>query len=157
MCLAIKGSQAARLPATHCYPVFGAGLDYICVQSYDGLLSIFECESFAFARFLPNFLIPGTAPPVCAIHTHTHVHTTCVAHYTFLTAHRQDRWRTASNRTASSLATPRSSWRATSTRCWQRHPPRSQQVVIIDLGIDHAAMFASVPSMPRPGPADRAL
>ena len=36
-----------------------AGLDYLCVQSYDGLLSIFECESSAFARFLPNFLIPG--------------------------------------------------------------------------------------------------
>ena len=36
-----------------------AGLDYLCVQSFDGQLSVFECESFAFARFLPNFLIPG--------------------------------------------------------------------------------------------------
>ncbi|GAX83403.1 hypothetical protein CEUSTIGMA_g10828.t1 [Chlamydomonas eustigma] len=43
------------------YGPFGgaSGLDYICVQSFDGLLSIFECESFTFARFLPNFLIPG--------------------------------------------------------------------------------------------------
>jgi hypothetical protein len=36
-----------------------AGYDYICVQSYDGQLSVFECESFAFARYLPGFLIPG--------------------------------------------------------------------------------------------------
>jgi len=33
--------------------------DYLAVQSYDGQLSIFECESFTFARFLPGFLIPG--------------------------------------------------------------------------------------------------
>eukprot|EP00967_Tisochrysis_lutea_P128512 scaffold219845_cov19-Tisochrysis_lutea.AAC.1 len=36
------------------------GIDYICVQSYDGQLSVFECEAFAFSRFLPGFLIPGT-------------------------------------------------------------------------------------------------
>lgn len=47
--------------ANMCYGPFGgaSGVDYICVQSYDGQLSIFECEGFAFARFLPNFLVPG--------------------------------------------------------------------------------------------------
>eukprot|EP00877_Chromochloris_zofingiensis_P007511 jgi/Chrzof1/3012/Cz12g08060.t1 len=39
-----------------------SGADYICVQSYDGQLSFFEQEAFAFSRFLPNFLIPG---PLC--------------------------------------------------------------------------------------------
>lgn len=38
------------------------GLDYFCVQSYDGQLSFFECEVAAFSRFLPSFLIPG---PLC--------------------------------------------------------------------------------------------
>ena len=32
------------------------------MQSYDGQLSLFEQERFAFARFLPNFLVPG---PLC--------------------------------------------------------------------------------------------
>mmetsp|Transcript_14226 Transcript_14226/g.38566 ORF Transcript_14226/g.38566 Transcript_14226/m.38566 type:complete len:906 (-) Transcript_14226:247-2964(-) len=43
------------------YGPFGGirGIDYICVQSYDGQLSVFECEAFAFSRFLPGFLIPG--------------------------------------------------------------------------------------------------
>lgn len=31
----------------------------MCVQSLDGCLTFFEQESFAFSRFLPNFLIPG--------------------------------------------------------------------------------------------------
>ncbi len=39
-----------------------AGVDYIAVQSYDGQLSLFEQERFAFARFLPAFLVPG---PLC--------------------------------------------------------------------------------------------
>ena len=33
--------------------------DFICVQSLDGALSVFEQETFAFTRFLPNFLLPG--------------------------------------------------------------------------------------------------
>ncbi|XP_078489458.1 protein PTHB1-like [Ciona intestinalis] len=33
--------------------------DYICVQSIDGSLSLFESESFIFTRFLPRFLLPG--------------------------------------------------------------------------------------------------
>uniref|UniRef100_H2XR31 Protein PTHB1-like n=1 Tax=Ciona intestinalis TaxID=7719 RepID=H2XR31_CIOIN len=33
--------------------------DYICVQSIDGSLSLFESESFIFTRFLPGFLLPG--------------------------------------------------------------------------------------------------
>ena len=33
--------------------------DYICVQSLDGMLSIFEYESFAISFFLPKVLIPG--------------------------------------------------------------------------------------------------
>ena len=37
----------------------GAPTDYICVQSMDGQLSVFEHETLAFARYLPNFLVPG--------------------------------------------------------------------------------------------------
>jgi len=46
------------------YGPFGGvqGVDYLCVQSYDGQLCFYECEAFAFARFLPNYLIPG---PLC--------------------------------------------------------------------------------------------
>lgn len=36
-----------------------AGLDYICIQSYDGMLTFVESEAFAFSRYLPGFLIPG--------------------------------------------------------------------------------------------------
>ena len=35
------------------------GKDYMCVQSLDGTLNLFENESFSFSRFLPGFLIPG--------------------------------------------------------------------------------------------------
>ncbi|KAI1293790.1 Protein PTHB1 [Halotydeus destructor] len=35
------------------------GREFLCVQSIDGSLSFYEQESFAFSRFLPNFLIPG--------------------------------------------------------------------------------------------------
>ncbi|KAJ8019984.1 Protein PTHB1 [Holothuria leucospilota] len=35
------------------------GKDFLCVQSLDGTVSFFEQESFAFSRFLPNFLLPG--------------------------------------------------------------------------------------------------
>jgi Bardet-Biedl syndrome 9 protein len=37
----------------------GAHTDYVCVQSMDGQLGVFEQETLAFARYLPNFLIPG--------------------------------------------------------------------------------------------------
>ncbi|PIK59409.1 hypothetical protein BSL78_03711, partial [Apostichopus japonicus] len=40
------------------------GKDFLCVQSLDGTVSFFEQESFAFTRFLPNFLLPG---PICYI------------------------------------------------------------------------------------------
>eukprot|EP00227_Mantoniella_beaufortii_P020094 CAMPEP_0197575954 /NCGR_PEP_ID=MMETSP1326-20131121/1147_1 /TAXON_ID=1155430 /ORGANISM="Genus nov. species nov., Strain RCC2288" /LENGTH=442 /DNA_ID=CAMNT_0043138795 /DNA_START=95 /DNA_END=1420 /DNA_ORIENTATION=- len=52
-----------RLEHTACNMIFGqfggAHTDYICVQSMDGQLSVFEQETLAFARYLPNFLIPG--------------------------------------------------------------------------------------------------
>ncbi|XP_077997147.1 protein PTHB1-like isoform X2 [Glandiceps talaboti] len=43
------------------YGPFGSvkGKDFICVQSMDGTVSVFEQESFAFSRFLPGFLLPG--------------------------------------------------------------------------------------------------
>eukprot|EP00736_Rhodelphis_marinus_P008702 Rmarinus@m.17603 len=43
------------------YGSFGGaqGRDYICVQSLDGLLQFYETDTFAFSRFLSNFLIPG--------------------------------------------------------------------------------------------------
>lgn len=33
--------------------------EFVCVQSVDGALSFFEQGSFAFTRFLPEFLLPG--------------------------------------------------------------------------------------------------
>ena len=36
------------------------GRDFLCVQSLDGYLSFFEQESFAFGRFFPWFLLPGS-------------------------------------------------------------------------------------------------
>jgi len=36
-----------------------AGKDFICVQSMDGTVSVFEQESFSFSRFLPGTLLPG--------------------------------------------------------------------------------------------------
>ena len=54
---------------TSCIPLFRvspqfmythiSGKDFICVQSMDGSVSIFEQESFAFTRFLPGALLPG--------------------------------------------------------------------------------------------------
>lgn len=35
------------------------GRDLICIQSMDGMLMMFEQESYAFGRFLPGFLLPG--------------------------------------------------------------------------------------------------
>ncbi|RLW11425.1 hypothetical protein DV515_00001768 [Chloebia gouldiae] len=37
----------------------GKGRDLICIQSMDGMLMLFEQESYAFGRFLPGFLLPG--------------------------------------------------------------------------------------------------
>ncbi|XP_014787974.1 protein PTHB1 isoform X2 [Octopus bimaculoides] len=44
-----------------CYGPFGNvyGKDFICVQSLDGTVSVFEQESYAFTRFLPAAFIPG--------------------------------------------------------------------------------------------------
>ena len=33
--------------------------EYICVQSMDGILSIYEYESYSLSCYLPNALIPG--------------------------------------------------------------------------------------------------
>ena len=33
--------------------------DFLCVQSLDGTLNVFEQESYSFSRFLPGFLLPG--------------------------------------------------------------------------------------------------
>ncbi|XP_005112298.1 protein PTHB1 [Aplysia californica] len=50
-----------RTAFNFCYGCFGGvkGKDFICVQSMDGTVSIFEQESFAFSRFLPGALLPG--------------------------------------------------------------------------------------------------
>ncbi|KAL3855651.1 hypothetical protein ACJMK2_014858 [Sinanodonta woodiana] len=44
-----------------CFGPFGGikGKDFICVQSMDGTVSVFEQESFSFSRFLPGFVLPG--------------------------------------------------------------------------------------------------
>nr|CAB3225188.1 protein PTHB1-like [Phallusia mammillata] len=53
-----------RTAANMTYGPFGGvqNQDFICVQSMDGALSIFEHETFTFTRFLPGFLLPG---PIC--------------------------------------------------------------------------------------------
>ena len=73
-CLPAYSPACLLLPATACLPLTArlprmtdhlllpAGVDYLCVQSYDGQLSFFECETLAFSRFLPNYLLPG---PLC--------------------------------------------------------------------------------------------
>mmetsp|Transcript_22638 Transcript_22638/g.70294 ORF Transcript_22638/g.70294 Transcript_22638/m.70294 type:complete len:843 (+) Transcript_22638:343-2871(+) len=50
-----------RTAACMVYGPFGGvqGRDYICVQSMDGQLCVYEQETFAFSRFLHNFLVPG--------------------------------------------------------------------------------------------------
>eukprot|EP00741_Cyanophora_paradoxa_P025557 tig00000383_g24662.t1 len=47
-----------------CHGPFGGvyDKDYLCVQSMDGCLYFFEQDTFAFSRFLSNFLVPG---PLC--------------------------------------------------------------------------------------------
>lgn len=50
-----------RTSYNFCYGPFGGvqGKDFICVQSMDGQLQILEQETFAFSRYLNNFLVPG--------------------------------------------------------------------------------------------------
>ena len=45
-----------ELMTCHCFVV---GKDFVCIQSMDGTLAVFEQESFAFSRFLPGALLPG--------------------------------------------------------------------------------------------------
>ncbi|XP_076795835.1 protein PTHB1 isoform X3 [Arvicanthis niloticus] len=60
----IKLMYEHHLQRTACnmtYGPFGGikGRDLICIQSMDGMLMVFEQESYAFGRFLPGFLLPG--------------------------------------------------------------------------------------------------
>ncbi|KAL4217063.1 Protein PTHB1 [Mactra antiquata] len=50
-----------RTAYNFCYGPFGQvkGKDFLCVQSMDGTVTVFEQESFAFTRFLPGALLPG--------------------------------------------------------------------------------------------------
>uniref|UniRef100_A0A0B7AJ40 PTHB1 N-terminal domain-containing protein n=2 Tax=Arion vulgaris TaxID=1028688 RepID=A0A0B7AJ40_9EUPU len=50
-----------RTAFNFCYGAFGGiqGKDFLCVQSMDGTVFIFEQESFAFSCFLPGALLPG--------------------------------------------------------------------------------------------------
>ncbi|PNJ46934.1 protein PTHB1 isoform X3 [Pongo pygmaeus] len=53
-----------NLQRTACNMTYGSfggvkGRDLICIQSVDGMLMVFEQESYAFGRFLPGFLLPG--------------------------------------------------------------------------------------------------
>ncbi|KAK2178858.1 hypothetical protein NP493_524g01017 [Ridgeia piscesae] len=50
-----------RTAFNFCYGPFGGvkGRDFLCVQSMDGTLTVFEQESFSFTRFLPGALLPG--------------------------------------------------------------------------------------------------
>ncbi|XP_054847045.1 protein PTHB1 [Eublepharis macularius] len=60
----IKLMYEHNLQRTACnmtYGPFGGikGRDLICIQSMDGMLMLFEQESYSFGRFLPGFLLPG--------------------------------------------------------------------------------------------------
>ncbi|XP_058152772.1 protein PTHB1 isoform X1 [Dasypus novemcinctus] len=60
----IKLMYEHNLQRTACnmtYGPFGGvkGRDLICIQSMDGMLMVFEQESYAFGRFLPGSLLPG--------------------------------------------------------------------------------------------------
>ncbi|XP_058440422.1 protein PTHB1 isoform X4 [Marmota monax] len=53
-----------NLQRTACNMTYGSfggvkGRDLICIQSMDGMLMVFEQESYAFGRFLPGSLLPG--------------------------------------------------------------------------------------------------
>ena len=53
--------KLSRSAYSFCIGPFGGGKgkDFMCVQSLDGTVNLFEQESFAFSRFLPGFLLPG--------------------------------------------------------------------------------------------------
>ncbi|XP_078198311.1 protein PTHB1 isoform X24 [Callithrix jacchus] len=58
----VSGTEMLHLAVLHSrklcvYSV--SGRDLICIQSIDGMLMVFEQESYAFGRFLPSFLLPG--------------------------------------------------------------------------------------------------
>lgn len=55
-----------RTSYNFCHGPFGGvqGKDYICVQSMDGQLQVFEHQNFSFSRYLNNFLVPG---PFCYV------------------------------------------------------------------------------------------
>ncbi|NXG69651.1 PTHB1 protein, partial [Baryphthengus martii] len=60
----IKLMYEHNLQRTACNMIYGPfggvkGRDLICIQSMDGMLMLFEQESYAFGRFLPGFLLPG--------------------------------------------------------------------------------------------------
>ncbi|XP_063687264.1 protein PTHB1-like isoform X3 [Bolinopsis microptera] len=62
----VYSHKLERTACNMCLGSFGSvkNKDFICVQSMDGMLSFYEQDSFAFARFLPQFLIPG---PLCYV------------------------------------------------------------------------------------------
>lgn len=53
--------KLSRAAFSLCVGPFGGvqGKEFMCVQSIDGTLNLFEAESFTFSRFLPGFLLPG--------------------------------------------------------------------------------------------------
>uniref|UniRef100_A0A4W2FRT2 Bardet-Biedl syndrome 9 n=1 Tax=Bos indicus x Bos taurus TaxID=30522 RepID=A0A4W2FRT2_BOBOX len=60
----IKLMYEHNLQRTACNMTYGSfggvkGRDLICIQSVDGMLMVFEQESYAFGRFLPGSLLPG--------------------------------------------------------------------------------------------------
>ncbi|XP_067931750.1 protein PTHB1-like [Watersipora subatra] len=57
----IYSHNLQRTSFNMCHGPFGQvqDKDFICVQSMDGTLSVFEQESFSFTRFLPDSLLPG--------------------------------------------------------------------------------------------------
>lgn len=60
----IKLMYEHHLQRTACNMTYGSfggikGRDFICIQSMDGMLMVFEQESYAFGRFLPGSLLPG--------------------------------------------------------------------------------------------------
>ncbi|XP_004414604.1 PREDICTED: protein PTHB1 isoform X3 [Odobenus rosmarus divergens] len=60
----IKLMYEHNLQRTACNMTYGSfggvkGRDLICIQSMDGMLMVFEQESYAFGRFLPGSLLPG--------------------------------------------------------------------------------------------------
>ncbi|XP_019524014.1 PREDICTED: protein PTHB1 [Hipposideros armiger] len=60
----IKLMYEHHLQRTACNMTYGSfggvkGRDLICIQSMDGMLMVFEQESYAFGRFLPGSLLPG--------------------------------------------------------------------------------------------------